>query len=104
MNYFVTLHPQMKKYVLFIIVAGCLVSCGHGRKQEIERFRAKVRSEFLEKKLAEAQEDLARTDSIMQERYGDVDSTPGYKDSLEMAADVQGAQIRYIHKKQKELQ
>jgi hypothetical protein len=104
MNYFVTLHPQMKKYVLFFTVAGCLISCSHGRKQEVERFRAKVRSEFLEKKLAEAQEDLARTDSIMRQRNGDIDSTPGYQDSLELAADVQGAQIRYIHKKQKEIQ
>ena len=64
----------------------------------------KVRSQFLEEKLAEAQEELARTDSIMQKRGTDIDSTPGYLDSLEMAADVQGAQIRYIHKKQKDLQ
>ena len=64
----------------------------------------KVRSHYLEKKLTEAQQELARTDSIMQKRGVDVDSTPGYMDSLEMAADVQGAQIRYIHKKQKDLQ
>lgn len=94
----------MKKYVLFFTVAGCLIACSNGRKQEVERFRAKVRSEFLEQKLAEAQQNLARTDSIMQQRSGDVDSTPGYQDSLELAADIQGAQIRYIHKKQKEIQ
>jgi len=40
----------------------------------------------------------------MRQRNGDIDSTPGYQDSLELAADVQGAQIRYIHKKQKEIQ
>ena len=94
----------MKKYVLFIMVVGCLISCGNKRQQEVERFRMKVRSQFLEEKLAEAQEELARTDSIMQKRGTDIDSTPGYLDSLEMAADVQGAQIRYIHKKQKDLQ
>ena len=94
----------MKKYVLFIMVVGCLISCGNRRQQEVERFRMKVRSQFLEEKLAEAQEELARTDSIMQKRGTDIDSTPGYLDSLEMAADVQGAQIRYIHKKQKDLQ
>jgi hypothetical protein len=94
----------MKKYVLFIMVVGCLISCGNKRQQEVERFRMKVRSQFLEEKLAEAQQELARTDSIMQKRGIDVDSTPGYLDSLEMAADVQGAQIRYIHKKQKDLQ
>ena len=93
----------MKKYVLFIMVVGCLISCGNRRQQEVERFRMKVRSQFLEEKLAEAQQELARTDSIMQQR-SDVDSTPGYQDSLELAADVQGAQIRYIHKKQKEIQ
>ena len=86
------------------MAAGCLMSCNHGRQKEIEQFRMKVRSQFLEKKLAEAQKDLARTDSIMQKRNGEVDSTPGYMDSLELAADVQGAQIRYIHKKQKDLQ
>ena len=94
----------MKKYVLFIMVVGSLISCGNRRQQEVERFRMKVRSQFLEEKLAEAQQELARTDSIMQKRGIDVDSTPGYLDSLEMAADVQGAQIRYIHKKQKDLQ
>lgn len=104
MNYFVPLHPQMKKYVFYIMVAGCLISCGNGRQQEVERFRLKVRSQFLKEKLAEAQEDLARTDSILQKRDGEHDSTPGYLDSLEMAADIQGAQIRYIHKKQKDLQ
>ena len=77
----------MKKWLVFIMVVGCLCSCGHGRQQEVERFRMKVRSHYLEKKLAEAQQELARTDSIMQKRGVDVDSTPGYMDSLEMAAD-----------------
>ena len=94
----------MKKYLLTILVVGCLISCGNRRQQEIEQFRMKVRTQFLEEKLAEAQQELAHTDSIMQERGIDTDSTPGYLDSLEMAADIQGAQIRYIHKKQKDLQ
>ena len=98
------MHPQMKKYVFLMMVVGCLMACGHGRQQEVERFRMKIRSQFLEEKLAKAKEDLARTDSIMQQRNGEVDSTPGYMDSLELAADIQGAQIRYIHKKQKDIQ
>ena len=104
MNYFVSLHSQMKKYVVILVVVAGLMACGHGRQKEVERFRMKVRSQFLEEKLAEAQQELARTDSIMQLRSGSTDSTPGYQDSLELAADVQGAQIRYIHKKQKEIQ
>ena len=59
------------------MVVGCLISCGNKRQQEVERFRMKVRSQFLEEKLAEAQQELARTDSIMQKRGIDVDSTPG---------------------------
>ena len=94
----------MKKYIGILVVVAGLTACGHGRQQEVERSRMKVRSEFLKGKLAEAQQELARTDSILQARGGEVDSTPGYLDSLEMAADVQGAQIRYIHKKQKDLQ
>lgn len=94
----------MKKYIVILVVVAGLAACSHGRQKEVEQFRMKVRSQFLEEKLAEAQQSLARTDSILQQRDGDVDSTPGYQDSLEMAADVQGAQIRYIHKKQKEIQ
>jgi hypothetical protein len=94
----------MKKYIGILVVVAGLTACGHGRQQEVERFRMKVRSEFLKGKLTEAQQELARTDSILQARGSEVDSTPGYLDSLEMAADVQGAQIRYIHKKQKDLQ
>ena len=67
----------------------------------------KVRSQYLEEKLAEAQLELAHTDSILQQRELREDSTKvqkrNYQDSLELAAEVQGAQIRYIHKKQKEI-
>jgi hypothetical protein len=67
----------------------------------------KVRSQYLEEKLAEAQLELAHTDSILQQRELREDSTivqkRYYQDSLELGADVQGAQIRYIHKKQKEI-
>ena len=66
-----------------------------------------MRSQYLEEKLAEAQLELAHTDSILQQRELREDSTKvqkrNYQDSLELAADVQGAQIRYIHKKQKEI-
>ena len=94
----------MKKYILILLVVAGLVACGNRRQQEVEQFRTKVRSEFLKEKLAKAQEELAHTDSLLQARGGEGDSTRGYLDSLEMAADVQGAQIRYIHKKQKDLQ
>jgi hypothetical protein len=104
LNYFVPLQTQMKKYVSILVVVAVLASCSHGRQKELEQFRLKVRSQLLEEKLAEAQQKLARTDSILQQRDGDADSTPGYMDSLEIAADVQGAQIRYIHRKQKEIQ
>ena len=98
------LHTQMKKYILILLVVAGLVACGNRRQQEVEQFRTKVRSEFLKEKLAKAQEELAHTDSLLQARGGEGDSTRGYLDSLEMAAEVQGAQIRYIHKKQKDLQ
>ncbi|MCR5512708.1 MAG: hypothetical protein K6F43_03970 [Prevotella sp.] len=97
----------MKKYVVILAVVASLMACNHGRQKEIERFRMKVRSQYLEEKLAEAQLELAHTDSILQQRELREDSTKvqkrNYQDSLELAADVQGAQIRYIHKKQKEI-
>jgi len=101
---FVPLQTQMKKFIVILVVVAGLAACGNRRQKEVEQFRMKVRSEFLKEKLEKTQQELARTDSIMQARGGEVDSTPGYLDSLEMAADVQGAQIRYIHKKQKDLQ
>ena len=101
---FVPLQPHMKKYIVILAVVACLVACGNKRQQEVEQFRMKVRSEFLKEKLEKAQQELARTDSLLQARGSEGDSARGYLDSLEMAADVQGAQIRYIHKKQKDLQ
>ena len=99
---------QMKKYIVILAVVASLTACNHGRQKEVERFRMKVRSQFLEEKLAKAQLELAHTDSILQQREAHEDSIKGpkrnYQDSLELAADVQGAQIRYIHKKQKEIQ
>ena len=94
----------MKKYILILLLVVGLAACGNRRKQEVEQFRTKVRSEFLKEKLEKAQQELAHTDSLLQARGGEGDSARGYLDSLEMAADVQGAQIRYIHKKQKDLQ
>ena len=94
----------MKKFIVILVVVAGLAACGSRRQKEVEQFRMKVRSEFLKEKLAKAQEELAHTDSLLQARGGEGDSTRGYLDSLEMAAEVQGAQIRYIHKKQKDLQ
>ena len=84
---FVPLHPQMKKFIVILVVVAGLAACGSRRQKEVEQFRMKVRSEFLKEKLEKAQQELALTDSIMQARGGEVDSTPGYLDSLEMAAE-----------------
>ncbi|SFW27852.1 hypothetical protein SAMN02910409_1287 [Prevotellaceae bacterium HUN156] len=96
------------KYISLIAIVICLAACGNNREQEMEKFRQKVREQYLERKLIEAQLQLAHTDSLLQEREAHEDSIHApkraYQDSLELAADVQGAQIRYIHKKQKELQ
>ena len=98
----------MKKYIVIMAVVAGLTACDNGRQQKMEEFRQKVRTQFLEEKLEKAQQELAHTDSMLQAREASKDSINApkrsYKASLEMAADVQGAQIRYIHKKQKEMQ
>ena len=47
------------------VVAACLIACGNSRQQEMDKFRQKVRTQFLEDKLSQAQQQLARTDSLL---------------------------------------
>ena len=72
-----------------------------------QQLRHEVRSKFYNEELAKAQRQLAHTDSLLQLVEQDMDSISVrkriYRDSLEMERDVQGAKIRYIHRKQKEL-
>ena len=102
----------MKKYILIcVIIAGLLSACsGHGSKAQkrVDDYRLRARQHFYESELLKVQAELARTDSLLQEAEADPDTFNVDKrirrDSLRLEADVQGARIRYIHKKQKELQ
>ena len=88
-----------------LLLAACLTACGNKQKheQQKEQLRQEVRSQFYERKLAEAEAQLAQTDSLLQQALADPDTLNVEKrvrlDSLKHAADVQGAQIRYLHKK-----
>ncbi len=90
-----------------LFVALCVTACGNKREQQKEQLRHEVREQFYERELLKAQSALAHTDSLLQIVEADMDTLNVEKrillDSLKHAADVQGAQIRYIHKKQKEL-
>ncbi len=99
----------MKNYRLFLVlfVAVCLTACGNKHEQQKEALRHEIRTQYYERELVKAQAALAHTDSLLQIVEADMDTLNVEKrirlDSLKHAADVQGAQIRYIHKKQKEL-
>ena len=99
----------MKKLsVMIILVALLLTACGNRREAEKETLRQEVRKQFFASELVKAQRQLARTDSLLQLAEADADTFNVAKrillDSLKLEADVQGAKIRYIHKKQKEMQ
>ncbi|MBO5549867.1 MAG: hypothetical protein J5954_09660 [Prevotella sp.] len=99
----------MKKLsVMIILVALLLTACGNRREAEKEALRQEVRKQFFASELVKAQRQLARTDSLLQLAEADADTFNVAKrillDSLKLEADVQGAKIRYIHKKQKEMQ
>ena len=99
----------MKKLsVMIILVALLLMACGNRREAEKEALRQEVRKQFFASELVKAQRQLARTDSLLQLAEADADTFNVAKrillDSLKLEADVQGAKIRYIHKKQKEMQ
>ena len=99
----------MKQHIFYIaIVAVCLTACGNSRKQQVDDFRKQKRSEFYEKKLHEAQQELKSTDSLLQIAEAEGDSFDVqqriYMDSLDRESQLQGAKIRYLHRKQQELQ
>ena len=99
----------MKKLsVMIILVALLLTACGNRREAEKEALRQEVRKQFFASELVKAQRQLARTDSLLQLAEADADTFNVAKrillDSLKLEADVQGTKIRYIHKKQKEMQ
>lgn len=97
----------MKLYVIIFITIAACVACGNHRQQqaEVEQLQ-ETRAQFYEEKLKEVQSELFRTDSLLQLAEADPDTLNVQKrlrrDSLRHAADVQGARIRYLHRKQKE--
>ncbi len=88
-------------------VAVCFVACGNSRQRQVDEYRTEKRAEFYEDKLEEARQELAATDSLLQRAEAEGDSFDVdqriYMDSLDRASQVQGAKIRYIHRKQKEM-
>ena len=107
--FFLIFSREMKKLsVMIILVALLLTACGNRREAEKEALRQEVRKQFFASELVKAQRQLARTDSLLQLAEADADTFNVAKrillDSLKLEADVQGAKIRYIHKKQKEMQ
>ena len=79
-------------------------SCGESREQRKRELQHGLRSEFYARELKKAQTELAHTDSLLQIAEATIDSTDIAQrirlDSLKLEADVLGAKIRYIHKKQ----
>ena len=103
------LQTEMKsKFLNILVVVVCITACGNSRQQQIDELRQQTRTQFFDQKLREAQTELARTDSLLQRAEAECDSTDVTQririDSLKTEADVQGAKIRYIHRKQKEMQ
>lgn len=88
------------------LVAG-LVACSNKHEAEKAQLRHDLRQQFYEKELLKVEQELAVTDSLLQLALADDDTLNVEKrirlDSLKLEADVQGAKIRYIHKKQEEL-
>jgi hypothetical protein len=93
-------------YIPLVFVAVCLLACGDRHIQEKEALRRQIREEFYQQELAKVQEELAHTDSLLAIAQADSDtlnvSKRIYLDSLQQAFDVQGAMIRYIHRKQEQ--
>ena len=83
------------------------MSCQGNRQQQKDQLRQQLRSEYYQQELEKAQRELAHTDSLLQVLEADLDSLNVdhrlLLDSLSHEADVQGARIRYLHRKQQEL-
>ena len=106
--FFITFAPDMKKsMVIILLTAGLLMSCQGNRQQQKDQLRQQLRSEYYQQELEKAQRELAHTDSLLQVLEADLDSLNVdhrlLLDSLSHEADVQGARIRYLHRKQQEL-
>lgn len=98
----------MKRYLIPVAVAVCLMACGGNRHEEQKKeLRHELRSRFYAKELKKVVAELAATDSLLKIAEADTDTLNVEKrirlDSLKLEADVQSAKIRYIHKKQDEL-
>ena len=89
------------------MTAVLLLSCGNKREEQKRQLQHEVRSQYYDRQLRKAEQQLAKTDSLLQLEEADSSAIDVEKrlrlDSLRHAADVQGAKIRYIHKKQKDL-
>lgn len=95
-------------YTMLLAVAMCLTACNSNKHEEQkQQLRHDLRQQFYDKELKKVQAELAITDSLLQLAEADKDTLNVAKrirlDSLKLEADVQGAKIRYIHKKQEEL-
>ena len=105
-NFFSELMKQAVKYIPLLLAALCLVACGNRHAEEKEALRRQVRTEFYQQELEKVQAELARTDSLLLVARADSDTLNVdkriYLDSLQRAFDVQGALIRYIHRKQEQ--
>lgn len=99
---------KCRNVLLLSVVAASLLACGNGHQQEKDALRRELRSRFYERELVKAQAELAATDSLLQVAQADTLLWGLQRrvllDSLRVTADVQGAKIRYIHRKQKEMQ
>ena len=97
----------MRAILLFVMTAVLLLSCGNRREEQKRQLQREVRSQYYDRQLRKAEQQLAKTDSLLQLAEADSNAVDVAKrlrlDSLRHAADVQGAKIRYIHRKQKDL-
>lgn len=95
-------------YTSLLLVTACLMGCGDKYAKEKDALRRQIRTEFYEQELQKVSAELARTDSLLTVARADSDTLNVekriYLDSLELACDVQGAMIRYIHRKQQEIE
>ncbi|WP_036910235.1 hypothetical protein [Prevotella sp. FD3004] len=116
----------MKKGIIIVLATTLLIACGEtDTRKEINRRKAALK-EKQETELKKAQDELLRTDSLLQIANLELDSlqqkvekdkkalkaTPEEltlltrtrikRDSIRTQAETLGMKIRYIHKKQKE--
>ena len=116
----------MKKLTI-VLLAGMLMVAGckdrkSDKMSQAEALREEARAEFLDSALQQVQQELAQTDSLLEEMkrlhdklQGDIKTKPYSKqleydltetrrlrDSLQVEFDTQCAKIKYLHRKQKQ--